>query len=337
MRTGLILGGTGAMGEYLIEILNQNPEWQIHVTSRSDRKNHGNIKYIKGNARDHGFMRGLLSNHHYDVIVDFMNYGYDEFMGCHRELLDATGHYVFLSSSRVFDRSEVPITEESPRLLDVTTDQTFLQTQRYALRKARQENMLMESGKRNYTIVRPYITYSDRRLQLGIYEKEQWLYRLLKDKPLIMREEILSKKTTLTYGGDVACVLDRIMAAEPLGSAVNIMTKQGITWKSILSIYERVIKEETGKNIQVLTTRRMPEIEELFEGGYNTKYDRLFDRLFDNGFVEKHYGHVDYMDVEQGLGDCLRHFIRDWKSYGNSIFLSIMEEFETVMDGMLIN
>ena len=217
----------------------------------------------------------------------------------------------------------------------MTTDEAFLQTQRYALRKARQEDMLMKSGKTNYTIIRPYITYSDRRLQLGIYEKEQWLYRLLNDKPIIIREEFLSKKTTLTYGHDVSSVLTRVMKSAPLSGPVHIMSEETMTWGSILKLYAGIIKEETNKDIKIYTTRHMTEIENLFEGGYNTKYDRLFDRSFDNSLAEKLYGHVVYMGMEDGLKKCLKRFIHDWKKTGNSLFLSIMWDFEAIMDRML--
>ena len=66
------------------------------------------------------------------------------------------------------------------RLLDVSHDSIYLKTDEYALAKARQEDILRKSGKNNWTIIRPYITYSESRLQLGVLEKEAWLYRALK-------------------------------------------------------------------------------------------------------------------------------------------------------------
>lgn len=137
MRRILILGGTGAMGESLVDILNGNKKYDVKVTSREMHDSVNNIVYVKGNARDSEFMKKLLSDK-YDIIVDFMNYGYQEFMYCHRKVLASTKHYVFLSSSRVYANSEEPLTENSERLLEVSSDQEFLSTQRYALRKARQ-------------------------------------------------------------------------------------------------------------------------------------------------------------------------------------------------------
>ena len=97
-------------------------------------------------------MSYLLKNTYYDVIVDFMNYNYEEFLECHRALLEATDHYIFLSSSRVYANHEGRITENCPRLLETSKDEAFLSTNRYALRKAREENILRQSGLINYSI-----------------------------------------------------------------------------------------------------------------------------------------------------------------------------------------
>lgn len=324
------------MGEYLVELLSKRPDWTVTVTSRRARLDRENVRYRVGNARDRDFMKQLLSEQNFDAIVDFMNYGYDEFAGCFHALLSATDHYIFLSSSRVYADSAAPITEKSPRLLDVSSDTAFLQTQRYALRKARQENLLTESGKSNFSIIRPYITYSNRRLQLGIYEKEQWLYRLLNHKPVIIRDEILTRRTTLTHGKDVSTVLSRVMDSAPLAGPVQIMTSETMRWGDILKLYLQVLEEALGPGAcNVYTCPSMEEIESLFEGGYNTKYDRLYDRVFDPSFAEQMFGHVAYTPMAQGLQTCLEELIRDWKDQGNRVFLPPAWDYEAIMDRML--
>ena len=143
MKKILVFGGTGAMGVYLVDILSKTWLYEIDVTSRSNRESTlPYLKYIKGNARDNDFMRSLLSEH-YDVIIDFMNYNLDEFADRCNFLLSSCEQYVWFSSSRVYANSKIPITESSPRLLEVSQDKDFLATNRYALRKARQEDLIM--------------------------------------------------------------------------------------------------------------------------------------------------------------------------------------------------
>ena len=331
----LVLGGTGAMGTHLIGFLSGNKSANVTVTSRKERNSYGNINYIVGNAREKSFINDLLSNKRYDVIVDFMNYNYEEFLEYHRILLEATDHYIFLSSSRVYANHAGRITEDCPRLLETTKDTEFLSTNRYALRKAREEDMLRSSGMTNYTIIRPYITYSNRRLQLGIYEKEEWLYRVLNDKPIIISEGILDKTTTLTFGKDVSYGIYKIILGKPLSKAVHITTMESMTWLEILKMYASIIKEETGKEFAVFTSHEIRSVEVIYEGGYNTIYDRQWNRQFDNTMAEKVCGHIDYLGMREGLASCLKEFLCDWKKSGNELFLTLNPEYELEMDKLI--
>ena len=331
MKKALIFGGTGAMGAFLVDILHSKENWDIYVTSRRQHTSYDNIHYLIGNARDSSFTDRVLSEK-WDVIVDFMNYGYDEFMESAEKLVSSTDHYIFLSSSRVYAKSENPLVESSLRLLDTTHDSEFLATQRYALRKARQENKLISLKARNYTIIRPYITFSDNRLQLGVYEKEQWLRRIMNNKPIVIRREILSHITTLTYGYDVAMGIFNIMEKnKPDGSAVHIVSEETKKWYDILCIYIDVLRK-AGIDPKIYVSDEISAIEELYEGGYNTKYDRLYDRFFCNKTAEKLCGHIDYLDIESGLRRCLNNFIKQWRQVGDDAFLYYDSDFEQLCD-----
>ena len=55
-----------------------------------------------------------------------------------------------------------------------------------------QENILRNSGD-NWTIIRPYMSYSPNRLDLGYYAKELWLYRVLKGRTILFTEDVAKK------------------------------------------------------------------------------------------------------------------------------------------------
>ena len=137
----LVLGGTGAMGVHLVELLSQRGD-AVFVTSRRERPSRKNVTYVQGDAHNNDFLQTLLNSRRWDAIVDFMVYRTEEFRHRMPQLLAATAQYVFLSSSRVYADSAGPITEDSPRLLDVSADAAYLKTDEYALAKARQENAL---------------------------------------------------------------------------------------------------------------------------------------------------------------------------------------------------
>lgn len=295
-------------GGYLVNLIDKQD--YVYVTSRSVRWDYGNVHYIQGNARDLQFLIEVLREK-WDAVVDFMNWGHDEFLEAHKILLTSTEHYIFLSSCRVF-ANYPDITENTPRLLDVSEDKDFLKTQRYAVRKAREENMLTSSGYNNFTIVRPYITFAKNRLQLGIYEKEQWLSRALQNKTVYITKGVLDNYTTLTYGVDVAECMARLVNIKPLAASINISTNKSIKWREVLEIYKKVMKEVLNIELRVEEREDIQSIEDLYEGGYNTKYDRLWNRTFDNKYVVELFGKdCTFSDplvaLEKCARECLEH------------------------------
>ena len=319
------------MGVYLVDILSKTGLYDIDVTSRSCRESHTpHVSYIKGNARDNDFMMPLIMKG-YDFIIDFMNYNLDEFAERCTKLLESCRQYVWFSSSRVYANSEQPITEESPRLLETSEDKEFLATNRYSLRKARQEDLIKRSGYENYTIIRPYITYSNERLQLGIYEKEQWLYRILKGRDLVINKDIIDKQTTLTYGYDVSLAISKLVDNEKaLGRVVQIVSSENMSWREVLSLYMEIIKERRNLTPRIYLSNEMKAIDELYEGGYNTIYDRVYNRHFESSFVEQltsKQGGVLYKDMRSGLRECLEDFLDN-----NRPFLKVDWQFEAYQD-----
>lgn len=244
----LVLGGTGAIGSYLIKLLSLNGH-QVVVTSRSSRETEdSNVTFVKGNAKDLDFLHELLKNK-WDAIVDFMSYKTAEFQTNITCLLQSTEQYLFLSSARVFaDTCGEAIKESSLRLLDSTHDADYLSTDEYALAKARQENILKTSTYKNWTILRPYITYGTYRLQLGVLEKEEWLYRILHGRTAVFSEDIARQFTTMTYGMNVSqCICRLIGHQKTLCEDFNLTTSYKLKWEDIVRIYKKVIEQKIGR------------------------------------------------------------------------------------------
>ena len=312
----LILGGTGAMGTPLVHILASRGN-EIFITSRKQRlAEEEGIYYIKGNAREMDFLKEILSIK-YDAIIDFMIYSPKEFQERVELFLKNTKQYFFFSSSRVYaDAGNGIITEDSPRLLDVIQDEEYLDTNEYALAKAREENILLQSGQNNWTIIRPYITYNDCRLQLGVLEKEAWLWRTLKGKAIVFGKDIASKYTTLTFGYDVALrVAGLIGKKEALGETFHITTKENILWKDVLEIYLDLLEEKNGRRPEVCWVNDSARFLKAVNNRYQIKYDRLFNRKFDNSKIEEFTEISYYQKTVEGLRQCLSHFLEQSESF----------------------
>lgn len=307
----LVLGGTGAMGKHLVDILAESG-WECYITTRSCRKSGKNRNYVVGNAHDMNFLRPLLKQEKWYAIVDFMIYTTADFNSRCQELLSATYQYVFISSARVYAKNDGLITEDSPRILDVCSDKAYLETDEYALTKARQENILRDSGQINWTIIRPYVTFSEIRIQLSPQEKELWLYRCLQGRSIVFSKDLAEKYTTLTYGFDVAKGIASIIGKkEALGEAFHITVSESYKWKDILSLYTKVIQRQAGIVPKVLLTEKW----EKHQGGSERqiKYDRLYDRRFDNSKIARFIDVKSFKPTLQALDDCLTDFIRNPK------------------------
>lgn len=303
------------MGMSLVPMLAARGD-KVFVTSRRPHENSeksegssAEIHYLHGDAHEETFLRKILEKR-YDAIIDFMVYTEDEFRQRADLLLASCGQYFFLSSSRVYAGSSNPLTEESPRLLDACENQKYLKTAEYALDKAREENILKGKEKRNWTVIRPYITYNSNRIQLGCHEKENWLYRALKGRTIVFTEDMAKCKTTLTYGQDVAEVMSRLIGNEKaFGEVFHIASSHPVIWGEVLQIYLDVIEEVTGKRVSVLWLRDSKRMEAVLNR-WQVRYDRLYDRTFDSSKADRACGERhEYTEAREGLMMCLREFL----------------------------
>lgn len=324
----LVLGGTGAMGTYLVDICLKKG-CKVSVTSRSRHvSDNENLTYLEGNAMDPDFLRQILQKH-YDAIVDFMVYSTTKFEEHMPVLLGATDHYLFLSSARVYADSDKPLTEDAPRLLETHTNEKYLTDHSYGIYKAQQENLLRSSAYKNWTIIRPYITYSEERLQLGVLEKEYWLYRALQGRTIVFSKDIAEHVTTLTHGYDVALLMAAIIGnRNAFCESFHITGEQVMKWKDVLAVYLRVIEEKTGKRPEVRMEDSSSNVARVLQGWDQICFDRMYDRRFDNRKILGAVGEeVQFTSIETGLTECLSRFLE-----GKRAFRTINPRYEGYAD-----
>ena len=112
----LVIGATGAMGQYLVPALAEM-DVEIDAISLDEKESTQlNVRYFKANAKDRATLMGFQKNH-YDCIVDFMTYPTNTLATMMPLMTSFTDQYVYLSSCRVFANEENPIVESSPRLI----------------------------------------------------------------------------------------------------------------------------------------------------------------------------------------------------------------------------
>ena len=306
----MVLGGTGAMGLYLVpELASMGYEVRVvsldHAVSDNPR-----ISHVRGDAMDDVYLKELLQDK-FDVIVDFMLYSTERFRERYDLLLQNTGHYIFLSSYRVYAGGDIPITEKTPRLLDVSKDRQFLSTEDYSLYKARQEDILQNSKYDNWTIVRPAITYSKFRFQLVTLEAPVVVARAMKGLPVVIPREALSVQATMSWAGDVAKMISRLLFnPSARRECFTLATAEHRAWGEIARYYQEII----GLKSVAADTDDYLQIMGSSDGArHQLAYDRMFQRIVDNSRILRATGlkQEEFMPLRRGLEKELSALPRD--------------------------
>ena len=286
MKKILVLGGTGAMGVYLVPKLIERG-YAVDVASLDKVESEvPNLRYFTGDCFDIDYVSGLLKNG-YDGIVDFMIYNQDKFEKRHKMFLDNTSHYIYLSTYRIYANEEHPVKETSPRLLDVSADEAFLATDDYSLYKAKGEDVLLGSSYKNWTAIRPAITYSKRRFQLVTLEAPNVVKRALNGKKVVLPKEAKDVKATMSWAGDVAEMIARLLFNEKAYREIfTVSTAEHMTWGEVADIYKELIGLEAVWVDAVDYVNILSQNKPIPNGNwYQLIYDRLFDRVMDNSKI----------------------------------------------------
>ena len=316
MKKVLVIGATGAMGSYLVpELVGLN--YKVTGVGLDESAPWGDIAtYVKGDAFDKDFL-GQLLKEGFDGVVDFMNYGKFDFSDYMELFLENTDHYIFLSSCRIYDDKEQPIKETSPRLWDSTEDEVLKASHDYCIYKAQDEDRLRASKYSNWSIVRPATTFSTMRLQLVTLEFKHCVARALMGKRVILPVQAKDKPATLSWGGDVAKMIARILFKEEAKrEAYNVCSAEHRTWEEIAGYYHDLVgldavwvdKEDY---LKILSPDLRPQIR------WQLEYARLFRRITDNSKVLALTGlkQEEMMPMYDGLkleiGNIPSHYVPD--------------------------
>lgn len=310
----LVIGGTGTMGAPLVDRLVSAGN-QVDVLVRHYHTDKENVHYIAGDGYDDAFMRSSVLTNHYDAIVDFLWYNEDSLRARVKDLLDATNHYICLSSAAVYADSNDLQTEEYPRFIDILPRNEVIGNHQYHLEKARVEDVLKEQAQSNWTIIRPHVTFNDGHLPLSIWGDRTWLFRTLNGHAFTLPKNLMHKRTNFTYGGDVAKMIVMLLegSEKAFGETFNVVSDRIIDSAELLSIYSSILAK-LGYPVKVVYEPDMRRWCANFpESTDRIEYDRALNRTFSNAKFKRVIGDVTYELLEDSLETCLLGYIENWK------------------------
>ncbi|MBR5869178.1 MAG: hypothetical protein IKZ21_07000 [Clostridia bacterium] len=284
MKKVMVIGATGAMGRYLVPEL-AGLGYHVTAVSLDGGTPAGElVTPVKGNCKDKEFLMSLLAQG-FDGVVDFMIYADHDFPDYYKLFLENTGHYIFLSSCRVYDDKEHPVRETSPRLLDSSEDAALRASNDYSIHKAHSENLLVASPYRNWTVVRPATTFSTLRFQLVTLEARDNVGRALRGKKVVLPKEARDVPATLCWGGNVAKLIARILFKEEAKREFyNVCSSEYQTWGAIADYYKELVGlEAVWVDKEDYLAILDPEVKTSTR--WQLEYARLFRRITDNSKV----------------------------------------------------
>ena len=300
MKKVLLIGGGGTLGTYTAkELLKLGHSVNI-ICLEDKQSDNENLKYFKMTA-DYENLAEFLSDKSYDGIVNFIHYpDVESYPQVHRLLIEHTKHLIVLSSYRVYANEQIPVTETAPMLLDVSDDAHFIETEKYAISKARLEKYLNENCKgENWTIVRPVISFSKLRFDLVTYFGHELLRLIEKGEKIPLPIEAKNLYAGLDWAGNSGKLIASLLFKKgTFGEAYTVSSAQNFTWRQIADIYTELL----GADFEWVELDRYLKATDNFNY-YALIYDRLFDRNIDNSKILKATGltKADFLSIEEGL------------------------------------
>ena len=242
MKRVLLIAGTGTLGASAYPEL-VKLGYRADVVSLEDYKSvTPRLEFIRARA-DLDWLKGFFAERgRYAAVVDFIHTPDVELLKRRMDLILAhTDQFVYLSSYRTYADRDRVVTEETPQWLDVTKDPKFLAEDDYAIPKAKGERYLTSLGTRNWTIIRPIISFTHFRLDLVTVGAYAILHRTAAGKRIPLPAEVRDKHCGVTWGGNTGLLIAHLIGKdEALGEAFTLGVDEGLTWGDVAKCYEEL-------------------------------------------------------------------------------------------------
>lgn len=311
----LLIAGGGTLGTYVSrELLRLGASVEV-ICPEEKISHHENLTFHQSLVSE-TLLKELFSQKHYDGIVNFIHYeNAENYKKIHPLLIQNTDHLIFLSSYRVYADEQHPITESAPRLSDVLTEADFFQNDTYAYPKSLCEDYLKNERKGEpFTIVRPVISFSDKRLDLFMYSGDRVLRAPETGEILPLPHFAKNFKAGLDWAGNSGKLIANLLfKPEAIGEIFTIYSGHGMTWGEVAEAYER----QTGLQVRYCSEEEFlaynPDITESKARSFIWRCDRRFNRDIDASKVLRVTGlsKKDFATIEEGIAEELKNL--GWK------------------------
>lgn len=242
MKKVLLIAGAGSLGGSTYPEL-VRLGFSVDIISLEDYQSvNRRLLFVKARA-DLPYLETFLADQRYAAIVDFVHTRDSEALKKRMDLLLAhTDQFVYLSSYRTYADVDAVITEDSPQWLEHPANERMLAEDDYAIPKARGERDLSARLQKNWTIIRPLISFTHFRLDLVTVGAYALIYRTRQGKKVILPASCRDKLAGVGWAGNVGRQIAHLIGKpDALGEAFTLGTPEAITWGDVASYYEEFL------------------------------------------------------------------------------------------------
>jgi 2'-hydroxyisoflavone reductase len=256
----LVIGGSYFAGRVFVEELVKTGAYQAHVLNRGRiPMGMSGVQEIRCDRHDADALRACLAGSLWDAVVDFCAYTPNDvetllaaLPGC------AAGHYIFISTASVYERSSrLPVDENTPLLEGPQPELGPMAD--YGFQKALAEGTLRDiCAKRGipHTIVRPTIIYG----KYNYAPRESWFFEQIADGSAVTAPSDSLALFSFVSVWDLArLVISCVRTPAAFGLAINAAGRELVSYGELV----RVMEAATGRAF----VRNQMSCRELAESG----------------------------------------------------------------------
>ena len=306
----LLLGGTGTLSSTICK-LSVEKGYNVSIFTRGKRTANipRKVKAFVGDFKDSSSLDTCFNNSQFDVIVDFLSRKPSDIERLFPIFKSKCKKYIFISSACVYQRENTvnPITEDAPK----PNFNWQYSVDKYGCEKALIE-LTSNSSDLFYTIVRPYITYDDERIPLGITPFPYSLHktiveRINNNKPWFLWDEG-ECITTVTHVDDFAkAVVGLYLNEKAFNNDFHITGDYHCSQKDLLEIIYKCLGKKTNVvnfSLREITSS-LPEYKEMLIA------DRALNAVFDNRKIK---AAVPGLTFDISINEGIKRVIEYWRS-----------------------